>query len=88
MFSGLCLSSASTCQCCKIRRATGLICQQKIIIAAAAVNDDRDYDYYMLPQIDTDNTNTYALSGILGNYIAVTRMMIYYEFSYQQAGYT
>ena len=48
-----------------------------LIIAAAAVNDDRDHDWYMFPLIGTDSRNMYAFGAILGNPLAET-MMLYY----------
>ena len=46
-----------------------------LIIAAAAVNDDRDYDWYMFALIGNDSWNMHA--SILGNPIALTILLYY-----------
>ena len=37
-----------------------LFVNRMLIIPAAAVNDDRDHDWYMFPLIGTDSWNMYA----------------------------
>ena len=37
-----------------------LFLNRMLILAAAAVNDDRDHDWYMFPLIGTDSWNMYA----------------------------